>query len=75
MRTVNGELLKDWLTDNGRSGKHRLAEEAEISKGFLYRIIRDDYVPKRWDVRRRIAKVVGVPEDELFPPVDERREA
>lgn len=63
---IERKHLDSWVDANGPSGLEKLAKKAGLSKGFLARV-RSGEVPKRRYNRIRLASVVGVSEDELFP--------
>lgn len=65
MRTVNKEILKQW-SKGKKAPQLELAFMAEVAIGTVSKVF-NGLCPATQKVRIKIAEVVGVDEDELFP--------
>jgi len=75
-RRTNTKLLKEWAEKNGDFAEAKLAAEAKISPSTAYKLLRDTYpaIPRE-PIRERLSELLGVTEDELFPPAPTGEEA
>lgn len=74
-RSVNKELLKERLSSFGKQGLEKVAIKAKVGHSTLAQLRDGRYrsQPKE-DLRLRLAKVLSVDPDELFPFVGSGRE-
>ena len=70
MKMVNTVLLKEWLAHNGRRAHAKLSIEADVSTYLIARILCGQ-APKKISTRARLSQATGIPEEELFPEVQE----
>lgn len=69
MRTVNTYILKEWLAKNGRHAHAQLSIDAAVSTHLIDKVLIGK--APAYKSRIRISQVVGIPEHELFPEIEE----
>lgn len=72
MRIVNRERLKRFLLEKGTGAKEILAVKAKCSASLIEKLISGKIVnAPREATQFKIAQYTGIPQDELFPEVEE----
>lgn len=66
VKIVNKTLINAWIKKQGRDGITKLAIASDIPSGSLSKI-RAGRVPVKPTSREKLARVLGVKEDVLFP--------
>lgn len=66
MKTVQRQLIDEWIHENGPDGLAKLAITSGVSSSMISKI-RTGRVPYRPLTRRALAQALGVSEGELFP--------
>ena len=74
MRTVNTQLLNEWLAINGELAREDLASKARIKFHILKRIIAGERMPKELE-QMALCKATGYDRDELFPVSKQEKSA
>lgn len=77
-RTYDQARLKRWALgqESLKRAKSMLANRADVSVSMVEKMLNGTYMgAPREDARRRICRVVGIPEGELFPVTSEKKQA
>ena len=73
-RTVNSEIIENWIGENGPQGLEKLAIKAGVSSSLLAKAKRGD-VPKNLYKLRQIAEAIGQSVEEVFPLATTKKKA
>jgi hypothetical protein len=65
-KTVNRDIIDDWIDQNGPNGLARLSIESGVSPSTIG-YARRGVAPKKDRTRLKLARAVGVAESILFP--------
>lgn len=68
MRTVATTIIDRWIDRNRPDGLAELARKSGVSRSTIH-WARHGRAPKTATKRLNICEALGIPEDELFPPV------
>lgn len=71
---TNLDLLKFWLSQQGKQAKVKLSFDTGISYDTLGRILRGDKDPTKTE-QIALCEVTGLDKNELFPIVENKKES
>ncbi len=66
MRKIRRELIDSWLSEAYPDAITKLAQKSKVPASSISKI-RNGRIPKNRRDRQRLAKALGVHEDDLFP--------
>ena len=67
-RTINKQVLRSWVANEGRSGRARLAAQSDCSPSLIEKLLSNYYeIVPRLVTQIAIAKATGHSRDVLFP--------